>query len=135
MPGVHVIQPGFSFDATWNHPTQALASPTGVSFPTGISPRKVEPVGSRFHALLSAKGKRYQYRICKGWAMPQADRFVHSMKDRKLDLSAMMDAADRFVGTHDFAAFSANRGMGRMSPPSAPYGVRNGRIGAQSCNL
>ena len=47
--------------------------------------------------------------------MPQADRFVHSMKDRKLDLFAMMDAADRFVGTHDLQFFH-NRGNGEDEP-------------------
>ena len=114
--GVHASGQVFHFDAAWNHPVESLLQALRVSFPTGISPRKVEPVGARFHALLSAKGKRYQYRICKGWAMPQMDRFVHSMKDRKLDLSAMMDAAGRFVGTHDFAAFSANRGNGEDEP-------------------
>ena len=34
------------------------------------------------------------------------------MKERRLNFSAMQDAAKHFVGTHDFAAFSASRGTG-----------------------
>ena len=48
----------------------------------------------------------------EGWAMPNMDRYVHSMKGRALDFEAMSDAAQRFLGTHDYAAFSANRGNG-----------------------
>ena len=114
--GVHAVGQVFHFDGAWNHPAQALLQALRSSLPTGISPRKVDQVSPRFHAHLSAKGKRYQYRICLGWAMPEVDRYVHSMKGRKLDLPAMKDAARRFLGTHDFASFSANRGNGDEEP-------------------
>ncbi len=114
--GVHAIGQVFHFDARWNHSSQALLQALRVSLPVGISPRKIDPVPASFHAHLSAKGKRYIYRICKGWAMPERDRFVHSMKERKLDLDAMQAAASCFLGTHDFAAFSANRGNGEEEP-------------------
>ena len=48
--------------------------------------------------------------------MPEVDRYVYSMKERKLDFQAMQRAAGYFVGTHDFAAFSANRGNGEEEP-------------------
>lgn len=114
--GVHAAGQVFHFDARWNHSPHALLQALRVSVPVGISPRKIDAVPPSFHAHLSAKGKRYLYRICKGWAMPDMDRFVHSMKDRKLDFEAMQDAAGRFLGTHDFAAFSANRGNGDEEP-------------------
>jgi tRNA pseudouridine38-40 synthase len=114
--GVHAVGQVFHFDAAWKHPPNALLQALRVSLPQGISPRKIEPVSSRFHAHLSSKGKRYLYRVCKGWAMPDVDRYVHSMKDRRLDFTAMNDAAQCFIGTHDFAAFSANRGNGDEEP-------------------
>jgi tRNA pseudouridine38-40 synthase len=114
--GVHASGQVFHFDAQWNHSPQALLQALRVSLPVGISPRKIDAVPTSFHAHLSAKGKRYLYRICKGWAMPDRDRYVHSMKERSLDLEAMQEAASCFVGTHDFAAFSANRGAGDDKP-------------------
>ena len=114
--GVHASGQVFHFDAHWNHSAHALLQALRVSLPVGISPRKVEQVPDSFHAHLSARGKRYRYRICTGWAMPDTDRYVHSMKGRKLDLESMQIAANYFVGTHDFAAFSANRGNGDEEP-------------------
>jgi tRNA pseudouridine38-40 synthase len=48
--------------------------------------------------------------------MPEKDRFVHSMKGRTLQLDRMKEAASFFLGTHDFAAFAANRGHGEKEP-------------------
>jgi len=114
--GVHASGQVFHFDAFWKHPPQALLQALRVNLPKGISPRAIDQVSSRFHAHLSARGKRYLYRICPGWAMPNDDRFVHSMKNRILNIDAMQVAADRFVGERDFAAFSANRGNGDDEP-------------------
>ncbi len=114
--GVHARGQVFHFDAPWHHPGHALLQALRVSLPEGISPRSIDMVPDSFHAHLSAKGKCYRYRICKGWAMPDVDRYVHSMKGRVLNFSAMEDAAGRFLGTHDFAAFSANRGKGDDEP-------------------
>lgn len=114
--GVHAAGQVFHFDAIWNHTSHALLQALRTYLPAGISVRKVDLVSNRFHAHISARGKRYRYRICRGWAMPEQDRFVHSMKDRSLNIDAMRDAAQRFLGTHDFAAFSANRGKGDNEP-------------------
>lgn len=114
--GVHADGQVFHFDAVWKHSSRALLQALRVSLPRGISLRKVESASSRFHAHLSARGKRYRYRICRGWAMPDQERYVHSLKDRPIDLEAMKQASAHFVGTHDFAAFAANRGNGDTEP-------------------
>jgi tRNA pseudouridine38-40 synthase len=114
--GVHADGQVFHFDAVWKHSSRALLQALRVSLPPGISIRKVESASSRFHAHLSARGKRYRYRICRGWAMPDQERYVHSLKDRPIDLEAMKQASAHFVGTHDFAAFAANRGNGDTEP-------------------
>jgi tRNA pseudouridine38-40 synthase len=63
-----------------------------------------------FHARFSARGKVYRYRI---WNAP----FLHPLEvnrswhiPRGLSIDIMRQAAAAFVGTHDFAAFAANRG-------------------------
>jgi len=114
--GVHARAQVFHFDGSWRHGSNALLQALRVSLPMGISPRKIEPVSANFHAHLSARGKRYLYRICKGWAMPADDRYVLSMKGRSLHLEVMRQAASYFLGTHDFAAFAANRGNGDNEP-------------------
>ena len=114
--GVHASGQVFHFDASWKHGADALLQAFRVSFPSGISPRKIESVNHRFHAHLSARGKRYRYRICKGWAMPSDERFVHSMKGRPLLVDKMHEASLHFLGTHDFAAFAASRGSKEKEP-------------------
>ena len=66
---------------------------------------------SDFHARCSAKGKIYMYRI---WN----DSVHHPLEigrswhiARSLNLDTLLAARDRLLGTHDFASFSANRGI------------------------
>ena len=108
--GVHAIGQVFHFDAPWMHPLQSLLQAMRTYFPTGISPLELKEETNDFHALLSARGKRYRYRLFLGWAMPEADRFVYSLKEKKVNLAAMHKAAKYFIGEHDFSAFSVSRG-------------------------
>jgi tRNA pseudouridine38-40 synthase len=107
--GVHAKGQVFHFDADWNHDADDMLNAMSAHFPVGISPRSVVPAGPRFHALLSAKAKRYRYRAVEGWAMPEDDRFVLSLKNRMPDLERMKEAAAHLIGTHDFSSFSASR--------------------------
>ena len=108
--GVHAHGQVFHFDAPWPHETEAMLQAMRVRFPIGISPRSLKCVSSRFHSLISAKGKRYRYRVISGWAMPEVERFVHSLKGRFLETNPMREAASHFIGVHDFSSFSASRG-------------------------
>jgi tRNA pseudouridine38-40 synthase len=63
-----------------------------------------------FHARFSARGKVYRYRIWNA-------AFLHPLEvnrswhvSRELGIDVMREAAAVLVGTHDFAAFAANRG-------------------------
>jgi tRNA pseudouridine38-40 synthase len=78
--------------------------------PPAIRVLRCRYVSSDFHARLSAKGKIYRYRI---WCAPvlapfECRRAWHI--PHRLDLKILQKAAGHFVGTHDFAAFAANRG-------------------------
>ena len=110
--GVHAKGQVFHFDAPWTHPEQSLLQAMRVNFPEGVRPIKLRQVSGDFHSLYSATGKRYRYRACKGWAEPEIDRFVLSLKEKKPDLVRMKEGATFFVGEHDFSAFSASRGEG-----------------------
>ena len=67
-------------------------------------------VSKDFHARLSAKGKIYRYRI---WNAPILPPFEYRRAwhiAHPVDMKILNAAAQKFIGTHDFAAFAANRG-------------------------
>ncbi len=61
-----------------------------------------------FDARRSARGKEYRYFICNAPLLPPFERLYRAHEKRPLDIRAMRATARRLVGTHDFAAFSAN---------------------------
>lgn len=63
-------------------------------------------VSKRFHARLNAKAKTYHYRIWNSDKPCVFDRKYVCVDSRVLDVSAMQEAAQYFIGTHDFSAFS-----------------------------
>jgi tRNA pseudouridine38-40 synthase len=78
--------------------------------PPTIRITAAEEVGPDFHARWSARGKIYRYRLYRGKVVPpMLWRYVLHYPF-PLDEDAMRDAAARFVGTHDFAAFAASTG-------------------------
>ena len=77
-----------------------------------------------FHARLAAKGKIYRYRI---WCSPVLPPFEYRRAwhlPHSLDLKILQKAARHFVGTHDFAAFAANRGKKEESTIRTIYSMR-----------
>ena len=67
----------------------------------------VEAVAEDFHARYSALGKTYVYRIVNGPVIsPFWVRYAHQ-EARSLDLARMRQAAELFLGKHDWTAFSA----------------------------
>lgn len=61
-----------------------------------------------FHARRDAIAKEYRYIVWNAAVMPPTRRLYAAQAYRPLDLAAMATAASGFVGTHDFAAFTAN---------------------------
>src|SRR5207244_11423440 len=78
-------------------------------------------VSQNFHARLSAKGKTYRYRIWAASVLPPFEYGRVWHVPRSLDLELLKKAANRFVGTHDFAAFAASRGQPEKSTTRTIY--------------
>jgi tRNA pseudouridine38-40 synthase len=79
----------------------------------GVLPPDVRVVGAtavpvEFDARFSALWRRYVYRICDGVANPLRRRYVLGWP-RPLDVAAMVRAAGKLVGEHDFVAFCRHR--------------------------
>ncbi len=73
-----------------------------------------------FHAIASARRKRYRYVIRDG---PLRDVFARHYSWHcytRLDVKAMDRAAGVLVGTHDFSSFETS-GSSRVKPVSARY--------------
>ena len=92
-------------------PTDKWLTGFNAVLPAAVRVLAVEEAASDFHARFDATGKEYRYRAWCGpvpapWLAPY--RWVR--RDQP-DLEAMQEAADRLIGEHDFAAFSASRGI------------------------
>ncbi len=117
--GVHANAQVFHFDAQWKHDCATLKKALQPSHIMSVDILSVQKVSKDFHARYSVKGKRYVYRIFEGRASPQTARYRWSLhRQSKLDIDAMNDAAQIFIGEHDFTAFSATHGANakKVSP-------------------
>ena len=76
--------------------------------------RHAEVVGDDFEVISGATDKQYRYRIWNAAHRPLGLRHLVYHCWVPLDAEAMVDAARRLVGEHDFAAFT-NAGHGRTS--------------------
>jgi tRNA pseudouridine38-40 synthase len=86
-------------------------------------------VSNRFHAQLSASGKVYRYRIWSGPVLPPHEygRTWHLAAELQLD--KLQNAAQQFVGTHNFAALAARRGHTELNTTRTIHSVRTRRRG------
>ncbi|MDX2480755.1 MAG: tRNA pseudouridine(38-40) synthase TruA [Desulfuromusa sp.] len=73
--------------------------------PDDIAVRHVEKVGDQFHARFSARGKRYRYTILRDPVRSPLEHKISWQVKKPLNLEKMEQAAQDFLGQHDFAAF------------------------------
>ena len=77
--------------------------------PEDIGIYSCKNASERFHARLNAKTKTYIYRVWNSEMPCVFDRRFVYVDTSQLDLIAMKQAANFFLGEHDFAAFCANK--------------------------
>ena len=110
--GVHALGQVCSFRLQASIEPRALTLALNAVLPKDVRVADAELMPDDFHARFSSTGKIYDYRIVTGlFASPFLRRYVWHVKGR-LDAAVMREASERFVGTHDFAAF---QGHGAMS--------------------
>ena len=87
--------------------TQKLRSAINANIGKDLRVLEAEIVDESFHARYSATGKTYLYRILNGPVVsPFWARYV-LQEARDLDVERMLEAAQLFLGEHDWIAFSA----------------------------
>lgn len=108
--GVHAVGQVASFRTR-----SALAAPDlqralNALLPPAIRIAAVEETGPDFNARWSALAKTYRYRLYRGKVVPPMIWRYVLHYPFPLDEERMREAAGRFVGSHDFAAFAASTG-------------------------
>lgn len=108
--GVHALGQVASFKTHSGLSAQEFQRALNALLPPAIRIVGAEEVGPDFDARWSALGKTYRYRLYRGKVVPPMIWRYVLHYPFPLDEDAMRDAATRFVGTHDFAAFAASTG-------------------------
>jgi tRNA pseudouridine38-40 synthase len=110
--GVHAFGQVAHFDAP---PESRMAAADWLralngNLPSAVRILRATRADADFHARFSAMGKIYRYDLWTGGVLPPhlARRAWHM--PQPLDIGALREALQLFVGSHDFHAFTANRG-------------------------
>lgn len=110
--GVHAKGQIAHFDAAIRIPLDRLPHAINSRLPDDVEVVAAEEVPPEFDAISGAVAKRYRYRIFNTSRRPLTMRNFVWHCWTSLDAAAMCDAANRLIGTHDFAGFAA-AGHGR----------------------
>jgi len=103
--GVHAHEQVFHFDAKTNVPTEKLAQLIQTRLPDAIHIHDVTPVRPTFHSRYDVSSKEYVYKLNLQQFDPIQRNYEWFVSG--LDLNKLEQDAQLFVGTHDFAAFTA----------------------------
>ena len=106
--GVHARGQVAHVDLTCRMSPDSLCRALNSRLPPDIRVLKIARAKPDFHARKSATAKEYRYFVWNDSIVLPDQRLYMAHVYRPLNLSAMRDAAQRFVGQHDFAAFAAN---------------------------
>ncbi len=105
--GVHAKCFYFSFKTEMQLDLHKLPLSLNANLPQDLRVIEADKESDDFHARYSAKGKEYTYYIKNNHIDdPFTSKYYYKFP-QKLDENAMQQAADYFVGTHDFRSFMA----------------------------
>ncbi|MFT3990551.1 MAG: tRNA pseudouridine(38-40) synthase TruA [Luteolibacter sp.] len=111
--GVHALGMVAHFEIPadeFKMPDRHLTLAINACLPDDIRIQSAGRAAENFHARFDATGKQYRYHVWNDAAMNPLLRATAWHVPQALDLAAMRRAAPHFTGTHDFSAFTANRG-------------------------
>ena len=106
--GVHALGQVASVTLHRDIAPRSVVSAANMNLPPAVRVLAAEEVGPEFHARFRASTKTYRYRIWNGDVLsPFESPFAWHLPWPRLDVAGMDAAAERLVGTHDFAAFQS----------------------------
>lgn len=113
--GVHARAMAASFSTTRDLPLRAFVEGANRFLPADVAVQSARIVPEGFKPITMAHAKRYRYTIINSTVRTPLDRMYSWQVREPLDLAAMEEAAGRFVGSHDFAAFRASNCVARTT--------------------
>ncbi|TWT98804.1 tRNA pseudouridine(38-40) synthase TruA [Neorhodopirellula pilleata] len=106
--GVHALgQVARCMMPRWPASPQSLLLGINSKLPEDIRVVSIREAVDRFHPIADAIGKRYQYQIQFGGDRSPFDYRTWHRVVKPHDTGQLQRAAERLIGTHDFAAFQA----------------------------
>ncbi len=115
--GVHALAQVVTFATESTIPTANFGKALNGILPASVRALDVEEAAPDFHARKSARAKTYRYRIYRRDICPPfLARYVWHYP-YPLDEGAMIDAAERVRGEHDFTSFAAVDPEREKDPP------------------
>lgn len=109
--GVHALAQAASLTTdSWRAPADALARAMNTKLPPDIAVLDCQEMQRGFHAIRDATGKRYRYQMQIGGVRDALQHRYRLHIPWRLDVEPMRQAAQRFIGEHDFASFQAAGG-------------------------
>ena len=109
--GTHARMQTVSFHCGSIMPCEEILQELRRYLPEDIGVYSCRNVSPRFHARLNVKEKTYCYRLWNSEDPCVFERRFVYRDSRPLDLEKMQQAAEHFLGQHDFSAFCANTKM------------------------
>jgi tRNA pseudouridine38-40 synthase len=116
--GVHALQQVAHFRSEQQIALDSFLRSMNGILPKDIRLESVSSAPSSFHAQRSAKGKEYHYFIALGPIVSPFERLYSCHMPQRIDVELFIQAANLFVGTHDFTSFanSAHHGAAAKNP-------------------
>lgn len=109
--GVHAKGQVANFDTNSQMTVEDMLEYINLYLPQDIAVVDIREVQERFHSRLNARGKQYCYQVINSSVPDVFNRRYALEVPEKLDINAMIKAAEYMCGTHDFKTFtSAKRG-------------------------
>ncbi len=109
--GTHAKLQVVNFHCNSSMPCRELLLQLKRYLPEDVGIYSCKDVSPRFHARINAKTKTYCYRLWNSEQPCVFERRYVFQDAAQYDVAAMQDAAQYFIGTHDFSAFCANKNM------------------------
>lgn len=108
--GVHACGQVFHFDLEDGRPVEKIRFALDTQTPADISVWKLEEVTASFHARFSSHEKIYEYLLDNSFSRSPFKRRGQAWFRYSLNLELMQEAAEKLIGSHDYAGFTAQGG-------------------------
>ncbi|MFC6169688.1 tRNA pseudouridine(38-40) synthase TruA [Loigolactobacillus jiayinensis] len=108
--GVHALGQVVHFDFPFELPAPAMLKALNSMLPLDVVVKDCQIASPDFHARYGTTGKRYVYRVNRGYYTNPFRRFYTGHWKYSLDVAKIKAALPDFVGTHDFSSFAASGG-------------------------